>query len=141
VLAATTLRDHVVDERVVAGTPASQVQGAGRPLAVSELTGDFVPGEHATRGTATVVRTASGRRVLTLTGFATSAGPDLRVRVLPGADTDGAAGDAVDVGALKGNRGDQQYRLPARVGAAGSTLVVWCRAFSARFGSARLRPA
>jgi hypothetical protein len=84
---------------------------------------------------------ARGRRVLTLTGFATCARPDLRVRVLPGAGTDGGARDAVDVGALKGNRGDQQYRLPAGVGAGGLTVVVWCRAFSALFGSARLRSA
>jgi len=141
VLAATTLRDRVVDERVVRGTPASHLADAGRRGAVTELTGDFLPGEHATRGTAAVVRTARGRRVLTLTGFATSAGPDLRVRILPGADTDGAARDAVDLGALKGNRGDQQYRLPGGVGAGGSTVVVWCRAFSALFGSAQLRPA
>src|SRR3954447_17348067 len=49
-LAATTLRDGVVDERVVRGTPASQLAGTGRPVAVTELTGDFLPGEHATRG-------------------------------------------------------------------------------------------
>src|SRR4051812_34151667 len=56
------------------------------------------------------------------------------------ASTDGAARDAVDLGALKGNRGNQQYRLPGGA-KGGSTVVVWCRAFSAAFGSARLRPA
>src|SRR3954453_20874679 len=73
-LAAGTLRDRVVDERVVVGPPASQVADARRPVAVTQLTGHLFGGEHATRGTASVVRTAYGRRVLTLTGFATSAG-------------------------------------------------------------------
>jgi electron transfer DM13 len=46
----------------------------------------------------------------------------------------------VDLGALKGNRGDQQYRLPRGTGLRGRAVVIWCRAFSARFGSAVLTP-
>jgi hypothetical protein len=113
-LAWTTLRDRVVHEHLTAG---AEIQ-AGR----------FVSGEHDTTGTAAVVRTRGGRRYLTLTGFATSPGPDLRVRISPGDR---------DLGALKGNRGDQQYALPA--GAKVEQVVIWCRAFSATFGSARLR--
>jgi len=52
---------------------------------------------------------------------------------------DGGADGAVDVGALKGNRGDQQYRLPTGARLAGRSVVIWCRAFSAPFGSAVLR--
>jgi len=142
-LAVGTLRDRVVDEKVVVGTPASRLAASpGRPgVAVIEFSGDFVAGEHATRGTAAVVRTARGHGVLTLTRFATSAGPDLRVRLVPGASGNGGAAGAVDLGALKGNRGDQQYTLPGRVDAGEHTVVVWCRAFSASFGSAVLRPA
>jgi hypothetical protein len=44
----------------------------------------------------------------------------------------------VDLGALKGNRGNQQYRVPAGVRLRGRAVVIWCRAFSARFGSAVL---
>ena len=66
-LGLTTLRDKVVHERVAVG-PA-------------QAAGTFRSGEHATSGTARVVRIAGGRRVLTLTGFDTSAGPDLRVRI------------------------------------------------------------
>lgn len=122
-LGLTTLRDKVVHERVAVG-PA-------------QAAGTFRSGEHATAGTARVVRIPGGRRVLTLTGFDTAAGPDLRVRVGRGASTDG--GDAIDIGALKGNRGDQQYELPRGVGGAGDTVLIWCRAFSALFGSAALR--
>ena len=65
--------------------------------------------------------------LLTLTRFATSAGPDLRVRL-----------DGRDLGALEGNRGDQQYALASRLDPAGRSVVIWCRAFSAKFGGARL---
>jgi hypothetical protein len=60
------------------------------------------------------------------------------VRLVPGDSQDGGAAGAVDLGALKGNRGNQQYRIPGDVRVAGNSVVIWCRAFSAPFGSARL---
>jgi hypothetical protein len=139
-LGLSTLRDRVVDERVVtAGPPA--MAGSAAPVNVELGRGRFRSHEHETTGAASVVRLADGRRFLTLTGFATSAGPDLRVRLVPGDSFDGGAPGAVDLGALKGNRGDQQYELPRHAGVAGLTVVIWCRAFSAPFGSARLRTA
>lgn len=124
-LGATALRDRVVDEQVVTGVPVTR--------------GDFVSREHSTTGTAAIVRLPDGRRFLTLTAFETSAGPDLRVRLVPGAGYDGGAGGAIDLGALKGNRGDQQYELPGDARVRDTTVVIWCRAFSAPFGSAQLR--
>lgn len=134
-LGLTTLGDRVVHERVVRGEPAA----GSRPRNVELLRGSFRSGEHETSGAAAVVRLADGRRFLTLTAFRTSPGPDLRVRLVPGASDDGGAAAAVDLGALKGNRGDQQYRIPANVSVSGRTAVIWCRAFSALFGAARLR--
>ena len=138
-LAATTLQDRVVDEQVVTAAPgpaAPPARGQEAPARAVELaSGRFRSHEHATSGRAAVVRLADGRRFLTLTAFATSPGPDLRVRLVP----DGGAGGAVDLGALKGNRGDQQYRLPTGARLAGGSVVIWCRAFSAPFGSAVLR--
>ena len=61
------------------------------------------------------------------------------MRLAPARTLDGGASDAVDLGALKGNRGDQQYRIPSGVSLRGRAVVIWCRAFSARFGSAALR--
>jgi hypothetical protein len=131
-LGLTTLRDQVVAERVVVGAPVMAATAPDRkprgPVEVAR--GDFRPLEHATRGRAAVVRLPDDRRFLTLTRFATSAGPDLRVRLVPG---------DIDLGALKGNRGDQQYAIPAGVRVTGRTVVIWCRAFSAPFGSAELR--
>jgi Electron transfer DM13 len=118
------LNDRVVNERVAAGAP--------------QAAGAFRAGEHETSGRAAVVEVGGGRRVLTLTGFDTSPGPDLRVRLVPGASDDGGADGAIDLGALKGNRGDQQYDLPRDAPVRGASVVIWCRAFSATFGSAVL---
>ena len=138
-LGLTTLRDRVVEERVVAGAPATAAQASGtRTRAVELHRARFRSREHETTGTAAVVRLADGRRFATLTRFATSPGPDLRVRLVPGNSPAGDAAGTIDLGALKGNRGDQQYAIPAGVRVAGRTLVIWCRAFSAPFGSARL---
>jgi hypothetical protein len=139
-LAATTLREKEVHETVATGVPAPQVSAAreAAPVNVLERSGRFRSAEHETRGIARVVRLTDGRRVLTLTGFSTAPGPDLRVRLVSGRGTDGGADGAIDLGALKGNRGDQQYVLPAAYRPARDTVLIWCRAFSALFGSAPL---
>jgi hypothetical protein len=84
-LASTTLRDRMVSERVVTGVDQADVEPepvSGAPATpepprknVRLARGRFVSGEHATRGTASVVRLANGRRFLTLTAFSTSPGP------------------------------------------------------------------
>ena len=45
----------------------------------------------------TVVGLPDGTRLLTLTRFQTSPGPDLRVRLVPGDTTDGYATEASDI--------------------------------------------
>jgi hypothetical protein len=145
-LAYSTLHDRVVHERVAVGRPAGRL--ADRPettpppagVNVEEASGSFRAGEHDTAGVARVVRLAGGRRVLTLTRFATAAGPDLRVRLAPRVTTDGGARGVIDLGALKGNRGSQQYGLPGGAPTRHATVLIWCRAFSALFGAAALRP-
>jgi Electron transfer DM13 len=146
-LGLTTLRDREVHERVFTATPAAAADApaasvgaepAPAPAAIEVARGRFRSHEHATSGAATVVRLADRRRFLTLTSFETSPGPDLRVRLVPDGSTDGGADGAVDLGGLKGNRGDQQYAIPRDVDVAGRSVVIWCRAFSVAFGSARL---
>ena len=150
-LGATTLRDDVVHERVITaappaaapdtGAPETAVAAAPRPGPTELARGRFRSHEHATTGTARVIRDTDGRRYLTLTSFSTSPGPDLRVRLVPGDSFDGGSDAAIDLGALKGNRGDQQYAIPSGRDVRDHTVVIWCRAFSAPFGSAELRAA
>jgi hypothetical protein len=122
-LALTTLRDKTVDETVAVGPAA--------------LSGTFVSGAHETRGTARIVTTGA-RSVLTLSDIRTDAGPDLFVYAVPSGATDSVDG-GIRLGGLKGNIGNQQYELPAGLELqAGTTIMVWCRAFSVAFGSARL---
>ena len=135
-LLVTSTVDRVVHERVVTAPTGTDPTTVGRsaPVATLEASGRFRDGAHDTRGTASLVRTPDGRRVLTLPGFATAPGPDLRVYAVPGrAGVDGA----VDLGRLKGNKGDQQYVVPRAVSV--GSVVVWCRAFSVDFGTAVLR--
>jgi hypothetical protein len=122
--------DSTVDEQVaVASSQTARVAG-----------GEFEPVRHEARGTATALRLAGGERALTLTGFEVDNGPDLRVYLVPGpAGDEGEVEDFVDLGALKGNVGDQQYEIPASVDLERhSTVVVWCRAFSVLFARAPL---
>ena len=109
------------------------------------LSGRFRSHAHETVGTA-AVHELGDRRVLRLTGFSTSNGPDVRVYLV-------AAGDATDnetvtkagfveLGKLKGTQGDQNYDIPAGLDLEKYRAVtIWCRRFSVNFGTAPLTPA
>jgi hypothetical protein len=105
--------------------------------------GTFHKGSHETRGTASVYALPNGRRVLRLTGFETSNGPDVRVYLVAAMDaTDNATvtrAGFVDVGSLKGNVGDQNYDLPDGVDlGTHRTVSIWCKRFGVNFGTAPL---
>lgn len=151
----TSIRDEVVNETVAVGvaesrlpetTPAAAPDEAPAPapeVNVTESSGGFESLAHPAEGTASVVRLPSGRRVLTLTDFRTDNGPDLRVYLVAGEVNDNGDGEgSVDLGALKGNVGNQQYDIPADADLARyATVVIWCRAFTVGFGRARLAAA
>jgi hypothetical protein len=150
VFAWTSLRDDTVNEKVLTGVPVSaaagQVTSAGRhggkpppPRGnVALAAGDFhVADEGSASGRATLIAKAAGGRVVTLTNFAVNNGPDLRVYLVPGDGKD--TGHHVDLGGLKGNRGNQQYEVPGKVDAGRyKTVVIWCRAFSVAFARATM---
>ena len=132
--------DDVVDEQVAAAaaTAGGQPAANGNTL-LSE--GRFEPVRHEARGEAAAIELATGERVLTLTDFEVDNGPDLRVYLVAGpAGSEGEIDDFVDLGALKGNVGDQQYAIPPAVDLERySTAMIWCRAFSVLFARAELR--
>jgi hypothetical protein len=137
-LAYTSTVDQVVDEDVVVAaetdTEPTGDPGTGNRLVVS---GDFLAEAHPKEGRAAVVETGDGT-FLTLTDFVTDPGPDLKVYLVPKGV---AVEDGVDLGALKGNKGDQQYAVPSSVDDGdldGGSVVIWCRAFTVAFGSAAL---
>jgi len=122
----------------VANAPMAADQGP-----VTLLTGSFRGLAHDTKGTATIHMLPGGKRVLRLTGFETSNGPDVRVLLVaaadaPDNDTVKSAG-SVELGALKGNVGDQNYDVPADVDLSKyRAVVIWCNRFSVNFGTAPL---
>jgi hypothetical protein len=136
--------DKVVDEQVAvaAPEPAPSEQNGQDETARPERNvalgrGAFESAAHETTGKATLIELAEGGTVLTLTDFETDPGPDLRVYLVTGKVDE--LGDVVDLGALKGNRGDQQYGVKRSVDTERyRTVVIWCRAFSVAFGGARL---
>ncbi|MFI2661273.1 DM13 domain-containing protein [Micromonospora carbonacea] len=136
-----------------AGPPATGPGSATGPAAATGPTlvsrGDFVTHEHDTSGSARIVRTADGRHRLELVGLDTSNGPDLRVWLTDQPVREGVAGwrvfddgRRVELGRLKGNRGDQAYDIPAGTDLTALTSVsIWCKRFSVSFGAAPLRAA
>jgi hypothetical protein len=138
--------DKQVNEALDTG-PSAANQAATTAAAMPGilLAGDFHSGAHETTGRAAIYQLADGSRVLRLTGFQTSNGPDVRVLLVAATDaTDNQSvqkSGFVDLGALKGNIGDQNYDIPAGVDLASyRSATVWCRRFSVNFGTAPLLP-
>jgi electron transfer DM13 len=108
--------------------------------------GTFISHEHSTTGRARVIRKPDGAHVLELVDFDTSNGPDLRVWLSDQpvrSGVDGwrvfADGKRVELGRLKGNKGDQAYAIPAGTNLDQLTsIAIWCKRFSVSFGAAGL---
>src|SRR5262249_24807681 len=79
--------------------------------------GEFHNAEKAGKGTAPVYQLADGKRVLRLSDFATDNAPDLHVRLIAADDAKDTASVAktkyVELAKLRGNKGNQNYELPA----------------------------
>ena len=125
-----------------ASTPAADATAG--PTIVSA--GEFVTHEHDTSGSARIVRAADGSHTLEIVGLDTSNGPDLRVWLTDQPLRSGVAGwrvfddgARVELGRLKGNRGDQVYALPSDLDpTAYRSVSIWCKRFSVSFGAAPL---
>ena len=91
-----------------------------------------------------MLRRPAGRLILRLERLSTSNGPDVRVylsRVPAGGDRHAYRTGSIDLGALKGNRGSQNYAIPAGTDlSALKSAVIWCRRFAVGFGVSPLSP-
>src|SRR5437667_1318212 len=132
----------VVNRQVDEAIPATQGGSSAQPLE----SGRFYSILHPTEGTATIYQMGDGTRVLRLTSFSTSNGPDVHVYMVAADDAKDVAtvqkAGFIDLGILKGNIGDQNYKLGSDLDLAKYRAVsVWCKRFSVNFGAAALRPA
>ena len=86
-------------------------------------------------GEALVLTDGSEQRFLRFENFSTNNGPDLKV-VLRAEN-----GDLVNLGALQGNIGNQNYELPTDVDLnVFNTVEIYCERFSVLFGEAPISP-
>ncbi|MFJ1565674.1 DM13 domain-containing protein [Streptomyces erythrochromogenes] len=130
-------------QRPSAGGTASGAPAAG-PQTLAQ--GALISHEHTTTGTAKLIRLADGSHTLRLENLDTSNGPDLRVWLTDAPVKEGVAGwrvfddgKYVSLGKLKGNKGDQNYEIPADVNLADySSVTIWCDRFDVSFGAATL---
>ncbi|WP_307817334.1 DM13 domain-containing protein [Nocardia acididurans] len=128
-------------------TPGVSASAVSEPRTL--YTGTLISHEHETSGTVSVLRLADGRRVLRLEDLDTSDGPDLRVYLSDAAVVEGRDGWFVfddgqyaDIGKLKGNKGSQNYEIPAEVDLAQlGSVSIWCVRFHVSFGAAELKAA
>jgi hypothetical protein len=108
--------------------------------------GALITHEHATSGTAQLVRLPDGRLQLVLRDLSTSDGPDLHVWLTDQPVVEGSAGwrvfddgTHVELGKLKGTKGTQVYDVPAGVTPdQAKSVTIWCVRFSVSFGAAPL---
>ena len=106
-------------------------------------TGRFHSVAHESRGVATIYQLSGGKRLLRLTDFETSNGPAVYVYLVAAKDAEDSAtvrnADTIDLGPLKGNKGDQNYELPPHAEPARyQAVTIWCRRFSVNFATAPL---
>ncbi|MDQ0822309.1 hypothetical protein QFZ79_000046 [Arthrobacter sp. V4I6] len=140
----------VTEEIPAVAPPPSQSAGpSDMPAAVAPhelVTGKLISHEHASSGTVKILELADGSRILRFEGLDTSDGPDLRVWLSDAPVIEGAAGwylfddgAYLDLGALKANKGDQNYEIPAGANLADySSVSIWCARFAVSFAAAEL---
>lgn len=129
-----------------APAPAEEQAADAGPTLVAQ--GSLISHEHETSGNVSVFRLPDGSHQLALEGLETTTGPDVHIWLSQAPVIEGFDGwftaanyDHLDLGELKGNRGNQVYTIPADVNIADwSSITLWCEAFSVSFGAAELTP-
>jgi hypothetical protein len=108
-------------------------------------TGTFHGQLHSTTGRAAIYQQPDGKRILRLTNFKTSNGPDVHVILIAAKDAQDNENflngkvERVELGNLKGNEGDQNYHIPAGTNLSKfRTVSIYCERFNANFGAAPL---
>ncbi len=104
-------------------------------------TGTFVEVAHEGTGDAKVITLGDSELILRLENLDVLNGPDLRVLLSPSTYVKGKAdlGDYVELGELKGNKGNQNYEIPSDVDFAKyNSVIIYCKSFGVVFNVAKL---
>ena len=116
-------------------------RAAAEPSALES--GSFVAAAHDTAGDVTIYKLDNSSKVLRLTNFHTSNGPDVHVYLTSAekvnSNGDVTAGKYIDLGSLKGNIGNQNYAIPQSANLNDfHSVSIWCARFQVNFGAAQL---
>ena len=134
--------NKTVNEELPMAQASSMAMSKGaEPMVLA--TGDFRGLAHETKGAATVHQLADGKRILRLSNFETSNGPDVHVYLVAAevAKDNATVKQAgfIDLGSIKGNKGDQNYEVPADADLNKyKSVSIWCARFGVNFGAASL---
>jgi len=129
-----------VSESFPATSIAANTSDAAGPKQLAS--GQFKGYAHETQGNAGIYE-VNGKRVLRLTEFKTSNGPDVHVYLVaaPDAKDDATVKKAgfIDLGSMKGNMGDQNYDVPNTADLHKyQAVTIWCARFNVNFATAPL---
>ena len=135
-------------ERLFVNAKVSEAMPTSASRTVSETilaSGSFHSVAHDGSGDASIYQLSDGQRILRFTNFKTSNGPDVHVYLVAAKDPSDSEtvkqAGFVEVGALKGNMGDQNYELPSDLALNKYRAVtIWCKRFSVNFATAPLNP-
>lgn len=137
-------------EAIMAGMAKVDLEaddGAMAVAATALLRGELTDADafHQGSGSATLYRLEDGSALLRLEDLAVTNGPDLHVILSMNPDPNNRSevmeGSYLDLGPLKGNRGDQNYPLPPDVDLSQiGSVVIYCMPFHVIFSTATLTP-
>jgi hypothetical protein len=133
-----------VDSRVSEAFPTEASKQSDKDHSSILATGEFHSVAHESKGTATIHQLADGKRLLRLTNFETSNGPAVYVYLVAAKDAQDndtvKYAETLNLGTLKGNKGDQNYEVPADIDFAKyQAVTIWCKRFSVNFATAPLK--
>ncbi len=136
---AMTMMEEAIQQSEMAAQPAA----AGQVQAVAMGSFKDADAFHRGSGTATIYRTPDGSEVLRLENLDVTNGPALHVVLSTHPDPERSEQvkqeGFVDLGDLKGNRGNQNYPIPAGVDTSiHKSVVIYCYPFAVVFSVATL---
>jgi hypothetical protein len=116
------------------------IPGAVQPGLATVLGRGHLAGiDHRASGEVLLLRREDGSRVVRVERLDVEPGPDYQVYVVPGADQHKPS-DGVHLDQLRGNRGNQNYDVPADFRPTTPvTGLIWCRAFAVPVANATIR--
>jgi hypothetical protein len=143
----TALTTTTVDEALPAVPSSSADTNPSAPTRAANVVlrdGPFESLDKDTSGQASLIRLTDGRTILRMSDFSTSSGPDVKVWLSeePVGQADSPKqGRYINLGDLKGNKGNQNYEVPsAEANREWRSVIIWCERFAVAFGAAALKP-